>query len=122
MDHLDALLKLAQEHPFLAGGVLFLVLIELIHRASLVVDLLISLVRGLKSALRLFAGKFRTLWEECTHWDIPSDRGATLLKPHDVSASRALEVSQGSGPSRVTAMPISIDGRSSEREPRVGVE
>ena len=122
MDHLDALLKLAKEHPFLASGVFLLVVIELIHRASLLVDLLILLVRGLKSALHLFAGKFRTLWQECTHWDPLSERDDTRRNSHDVSAPRALEAPQSSGRSQVAALSISVDGRSPEREQRAGAE
>ena len=116
MDHLDTLLKLAKEHPFLATGVLILVLIELIHRASLIVDLLIALVRGLKGALRTLGRKLCKLWIECTQWDPPPDAGDSLRDSSELPAPRAIEPPpQTAGSPRVTMMPMPTDGRSAER-------
>lgn len=94
MEHLDTLWLLAKEHLFLAAGVVVLILIELIHRASLIVDLLIALVRGLKGALRTLKRKLRKLWREITQWDpLPEPDDPRSRETDKLPGSRAVEPS-----------------------------
>jgi hypothetical protein len=83
LEQLDTLVQLAKQHPFAA-----LVAVELVHRASMVVDFATWLLKHLKNELRVLLHALHRFWHELTHWEAPPEAEAPP-RPAESSALAA---------------------------------